>query len=32
MYKMGEGSRVASMGVVNGVEGTLEEFAQMLRD
>lgn len=32
MYKMGVDSRVAAMGVVNNVEGTLEEFSQMLSD
>lgn len=32
MYKMGVDSRVASMGVVNNVEGTLEELSQMLSE
>lgn len=32
MYKMGVDSRVASMGIVSNVEGTLEEFSQLLSD
>jgi hypothetical protein len=32
MFKMGVESRVASKGVVDNVDGTLEEFAQLISD
>jgi len=32
MFKMGVDSRVASMGIVENVEGTLEELADMLQN